>query len=94
MTFKITVTLYLIFVEEGEGRNKELEREEFKKLEDISNIIVVEDAWPFMIESQNEVASLGLFNMLSDLREESESLAVAFIACAEKFKKIQRKMLQ
>lgn len=51
-----------------EERKNKLERENFYRLEDISNIIIEEKTWPFMTENQTEVASLGLFNMLSDLR--------------------------
>jgi hypothetical protein len=57
-----------IFIDEE--RKNELECKDFKRLEDILNIVIEENTWPFMTENQNEVASLGLFNMLSDLRYE------------------------
>jgi hypothetical protein len=50
-------------------------------------VVVPPAAWPFMAESQLEVSSRGLYDMLHRLREESELLAAQFLNAARKARK-------
>jgi hypothetical protein len=81
---------------EYEGESSDSQEREEEALDSILAIernvlnITIAGTYPFLEESQKEVATKGLYSLLSDLREESEHLASQFISSARRLKKIKK----
>lgn len=54
----------------------------------LESIVVGVQKWPFLLESQSEIASRELISMLTKLKDESEVLGVKFISLLKKYKSL------
>lgn len=57
----------------------------------LTSIYIPPDTWPFLTESQDEIGSKGLMEMLSRLREEAAVLGAKVLTLSRKYKEVYRR---